>query len=192
LKNENIPQTLNTSNNTETLPSEKYTISIQEKALIHDFEIIIWPDNHEDYIPIYNNSGKGEYFGNVLDTKDIQELSPNIEDFALKVITLNYNYSLSNTVPNSSVPNKGRLTLENLNIKGKRAIETMPSYKFEYIYSDIAYNIDETDDWGFVKNTPEAWSLNKITNPIGGSININYEPDDYYREALEAKRIFNK
>ncbi|WDF60827.1 hypothetical protein PQ462_05555 [Flavobacterium sp. KACC 22758] len=121
---------------------------------------------------------------NVLDTEDINILNQSqgfdIQTKAVKVINFNYDYSLGNNLPNA---NNGRLALRSLELNGKNNIKTMPAYKFNYLKSTVPYNFTNSDNWGYVKDNPDAWSLNEIITPIGGKIKIDYEPDSFSREA---------
>jgi hypothetical protein len=47
------------------------------------------------------------------------------------------------------------------------------------------------DDWGFDKNHPDNWSLNEIKTPIGSSIKVTYEADDYFEEVAPYRYAFN-
>lgn len=120
----------------------------------------------------------------VLDTEDIRILNQNqgfdIQTKAVKVINFNYDYSLGSNLPNAS---NGRLALRSLEFNGKNNIKTMPPYKFNYLKSIVPYNFANTDNWGYVKDNPDAWSLNEIITPNGGKIKIDYEPDSFSREA---------
>lgn len=40
------------------------------------------------------------------------------------------------------------------------------------------------DNWGFRENDIEAWSLASIKTPLGATIDVEYEEDDYYIEAF--------
>lgn len=90
---------------------------------------------------------------------------------AIKVIDFNYDYSL--------VPGDNRLTLKSVNFKGKAATSVLPPYKFDYINDTNTFNIDNKDGWGYLANNPDTFSLNKITTPQGGIINVNYESNKY-------------
>lgn len=90
---------------------------------------------------------------------------------AIKIIDFNYDYSL--------VPGDNRLTLKSLNFNGKSNASILPPYKFDYITDNTSFNIDNKDGWGYKLNSPQAFSLNKITTPQGGIININYESNNY-------------
>ncbi|WP_420571717.1 hypothetical protein [Kordia sp.] len=118
---------------------------------------------------------------NILDVKDIAGTS--IESKTQEIISFNYDYSLALNSINSSSPGKGRLALKEVNFRGKTGANVTPPYVFEYGGAGIAYNKDNTDDWGYHKTNPEAWSMNKIITPTGADINISYEQDSYFAEA---------
>ncbi|OHT46049.1 hypothetical protein [Flavobacterium tructae] len=122
--------------------------------------------------------------GNVFDTNDFAGL--NIEGKALKIITFNHDYNLAKGATNSSI---GKLTLNSVNFKGKQGIGVIPPIKFNYAYN---YNFDlaRKNDFGYYENVPQAWSLDKITTPTGGNINIIYEPDSYDKVAIKNGRVF--
>ena len=123
---------------------------------------------------------------NVLDIKDIEGL--NIESQALQVIDFDHDYSLANKVPNAET---GRLTLKAVNFKGKYGKQVVPPYKFEYKSPWRDYNKDDIDAWGYHKVDPSVWSLNKITTPTGGKINIDYGKDKYISEAAYSEKVFS-
>jgi hypothetical protein len=114
---------------------------------------------------------------NVMDVGDIQGL--NLEADAQKVIDFSYDYSLAKQTPNSDAANSGRLTLKEVDFKGRKGLSVMPPYKFAYNKDYINYNSGDEDIWGYHKDHPDAWSLNKITFPTGGEIEITYEADEY-------------
>ncbi|WP_299181216.1 hypothetical protein [uncultured Aquimarina sp.] len=124
---------------------------------------------------------------NVLDLTDI---TPEIELKALQILKFNYDYSLAKGAPNTVSQNLGRLTLKKLQVYGKKGKTSIPPYKFEYEKPDTHYNKEIEDVWGYHKQSPDAWSMNKIVTPTGGEINLQYEEDDYYAEAVNAKRYF--
>ncbi len=124
---------------------------------------------------------------------DVIDIKDNIDgaiNKAIKVIDFgsHYSYDLVRNSPNSP---SGRLTLNGLSFKGKSEAQMIPSYKFEY-QKNWNFNYNNKDLWGFYKNDPGAWSLNKITTPTGGNINISYESDDYDLAASATGRVFNK
>ena len=109
-------------------------------------------------------------------------------------------------------PNRGRLTLKSIKFYGRGIVENanenqlydyMPPYKFEYSKKHVKYERDGTvsigngeykfvrakkDNWGFIKGDDiDAWSLNKIETPQGGTIEIDYEEDEFKIEAFSRK-----
>jgi YD repeat-containing protein len=121
---------------------------------------------------------------NLLDNSDIVSLDQSqgfeIQSKALKVINFGYNYTLGSNLPNAS---QGRLKLRMLEFNGKNNSKVIPPYYFNYSKENTPYNFTNTDNWGYVKDNPDAWSLNQITTPIGTKIKIEYEPDSFSREA---------
>lgn len=122
----------------------------------------------------------------------------------IKVVQFVYDYTLCKGLPNS-INHVGKLTLKSVyftfgfNNKGR-----LNPYSFQYDTSYNFYDYRQYDRWGNFKNASDnpgglnnsefpyviqdtsktnhyssAWQLNKITLPSGGSININYESDDY-------------
>lgn len=128
---------------------------------------------------------------NILDKSDI--VDQDLESHAEKIIAFNFNYELGKNSSNSNDINKGRLTLEKLNFKGKKGVQVIPSYDFSYYGSSIQYNKVNKDAWGYHKTYPQLWSLNQITTPLGGIIKVNYESDSYYAEAAYSEpKTFNE
>lgn len=121
---------------------------------------------------------------NVLDNTDIASLNQSqgfdIQDKALKIINFNYDYTLGSNLPNAS---QGRLALQSIEFNGKNNTKVIPPYQFNYLKSNTPYNFTNTDNWGYVKDNPDAWSLNEIITPIGTKIKVEYEPDSFCREA---------
>lgn len=122
----------------------------------------------------------------------------------IKTVHFEYDYSLCNNVPNSSLPTstreRGKLTLKKVyftyaaNEKGKEN-----PYVFTY-FSNDNYNYDpvKMDRWGNYKGNANyfehyvsqnnkaqqdrwarAWSLSGIRLPSGGTIDVEYESGDY-------------
>jgi len=115
-----------------------------------------------------SENAKYNIYDNVLDTGDgVQTCIPK----AIKVINFTYDYTL--------VPGDNRLTLKSVDFNGKTGSSVIPPYKFEYENSVSSFNIDNKDGWGYLYNKPEAFSLNKITTPQGGIINVNYESNKF-------------
>ena len=125
-----------------------------------------------------------------------------------------YTDSLCRGIPNSidGNPSAGKLTLSKIYFRyGNSDKSLMSPYQFAYGYNPD-YNFAAKDRWGtykpdgglgnfefpFVKQTDSyndlyasAWSLTKITLPSGGSIEANYEADDYaYVQGKEANEMF--
>ncbi len=116
---------------------------------------------------------------------------------AEKIIKLNQSYDLAKNTPNSIAPlTQGRLTLEEVETLTTGGESYMPPYKFEYIgkttpYTAILNGIPQKDNWGYNVNNASLWTLNKIHTPTGGSIEFEYEADQYYSEAY-ARRLFDE
>ncbi|WP_299432241.1 hypothetical protein [uncultured Aquimarina sp.] len=128
----------------------------------------------------------------IIDSNDIIGL--NLEKQAIKTVSFNYDssYPLTPNSPNSDAPTKGKLTLNKINFGGHEGKIISPSYSFSYSKPSIQFDKDKEDAWGFHEDHPDAWSLNKIKTPTGGEISIEYESDDYYKEAIKSNRVFNK
>jgi len=119
----------------------------------------------------------------ILDYRDDSVLG--LTTKAEKIIEFNYDYSLLQNSPNSSSFLKGALTLKSFEAKGKSGVSLLPPYKFKYHdQSYHTYNQDNKDNWGYLKDNPEAWSLNQIQTPLGSKLQINYEPDSFNSEAI--------
>ncbi len=189
-----------------------------------DFKDLYWTNSSTPYSYIIHNE-----LG-VLDVSDVSEQF--IEENALKVVEFNHSYDLaknspsSEVSPNSSIINgkeygnteKGRLTLESVQLKGKGGAEYLPATKFDYYMRDlnnlnfnpigssvasiqnfIDLKNSKVDAWGFLQDTNDyqneneikAWSLKDITLPTGAKIEIDYEEDDYWTEAF-SRRYWTK
>jgi hypothetical protein len=115
-------------------------------------------------------------------------------------ISINVFDYLTNQNCNSSINNSGKLTLKSIRFKEMAAIPLFPSYEFDYDENNPIKNPnyfpDQQDYWGYYKsdfdrnyrghyvtneskNNVDAWSLKKITTPLGADIIINYESDSY-------------
>ncbi|WP_373518417.1 hypothetical protein [Pricia sp.] len=130
----------------------------------------------------------GEYYGNILNSNDIDLQA--LTDKSLKTIDFNYGeeYSLGRK---TSEP-KGKLTLNSINFIGKRGVQLIPPYSFEYFSPQTTYTEDDIDDWGYYKDQAMMWSLNKIKNPVGGEIEIIYENDRYVNEYSSPTTFFDE
>lgn len=138
------------------------------------------------YQVVYEKEIKVDEFGinlyqNVFDVEDVKNL--NLDDLAQQVISLDYDYSLAKNSPNSSATDQGRLTLKKVHSKGKQGIELIPPYSFSYYGSEVAFNKDNINNWGYNENNFQAWNLSEIGTPTGGKIKVTYERDSYYAEA---------
>ncbi|MEM9022959.1 MAG: hypothetical protein AAGB22_04410, partial [Bacteroidota bacterium] len=104
---------------------------------------------------------------------------------------------------------KGKLTLNEIKVMGHGYKEVVPSYQFDYdadntsMFSNPEYNHRQQTYFGFYNhsnntnqnihtnqkrsgyvngtnmNYTDAWSLRKITTPLGSELELDYEPDDY-------------
>ena len=119
---------------------------------------------NQNYVDNKIENAKYNITDNVLDSGDNWQVC---NEKAIKVIDFIYD--------NSLVPGDNRLTLKNVSFKGKSGASVLPPYKFEYINDNDSFNIDKVDGWGYFAGKPEAFSLNKITTPQGGTINVIYE-----------------
>ncbi len=110
----------------------------------------------------------------------------------IKRIKFTYTYELCKNTPNSTDVNKGKLTLKRVSLLGKNNALISPDYKFDYGFNPD-YSQNSWDGWGMYNSMVStmghksstnhtdgfAWSLNKITNPLGSTIEIEYERDTY-------------
>jgi hypothetical protein len=125
-----------------------------------------------------------------------------IYENALKIIKLNQDYSLATGSPHSDAPavsgvyaSGGRLTLKSIKTYGRNYFDYMPPTVFEYAGNNDPYiNCNNAicgneikDPWGYNKNAPKTWSLQKIINPTGSSIEIELEKDTYWTEAFSRR-----
>lgn len=119
---------------------------------------------------------------NVLDINDI--VNSDIELYAQKIIEFDYNYKLASNSYNSDAPNQGKLTLNSFTSKGKGGVQILPPHTFNYENSFYAFDEDQEDAWGYNTNNSDSWSLNEIKTPLGSKIQIQYESDDFYTQAV--------
>ncbi len=204
LENSKIPNELITQNSQEPNSMYNGNLYLGEYTSIYNtlgqqiygsVALFTYPNSY--YGGGWNYHGRilrGEFYENVLDVQDISILAPNIEQDALKVIDFNYDetYPLAKSSANSNAGSRGKLTLDNIEIKGKGGVSFLPSFKFDYADKNVVYNYNLMDDWGYHKDQPQVWSLNQITTPTGSKINLQYEEDDYYTEAADAFRIIDE
>lgn len=180
-KNDRIPTVLLSSNPQESLGTLMSEITIRESG---KFDI---GDDKERNFPetTLSSSYYGEYYNHVLDVNDVDMTT--IVQPCLKAIDFSQNYTLFSGVPNST---SGKLTLRSLFIRGKNGIYTVPPYTFDYYVNGSAYSRN-SDAWGY-PSISMAGSLRKITVPEGGQIDITYERDNYYKEAVPSRRAFDR
>jgi len=131
----------------------------------------------------------------------------------LKVVYFDYDYSLCPGIPNSS-SGLGKLTLTKIWFKyGNSRIGILSPYTFSYSSNNYGYGYKNYDRWGNYKAAQSApsnhqfpyseqdktladqyasaWSLTQITLPSGGTINVEYEADDYaYVQDKAAMEMF--
>ncbi|KFF12001.1 hypothetical protein [Flavobacterium hydatis] len=128
----------------------------------------------------------GEYYNNVYDKQDI--IGQGLEQKAIKTILFGYDTginSLAKNAPNLQYSNEGRLTLNSVQFLSRDNNKIIPPYKFGYINTEN-YDATKEDNWGYYKDNPSMWSLNKIVTPLGSEINITYESDDFDKEAVSS------
>jgi len=146
----------------------------------------IWP-NYERKIE-YSRDFYANH-GEVLISNDITNLVE-IEKNAQKTIEFNYGYNLCTNTPNSDAPNKGKLTLNSVSIKGTNNKKVSPDYIFSYNQLGTnSFNKTNKDLWGYDKNYPENWSLKEIILPTGANIGVNYEKNTFKYEAVYGNKI---
>ncbi len=158
---------------------------------------------------------------NILDIKDVA--ASGIQNHILREVRFNHSYDLAKNSPNSIItginPNKGKLTLESIEFRGRQGAKYMPPYRFDYydrdaenisleelrrslMGYDLTSGLDDTpayreayyterkaliDDWGYIHDDEDRWSLKSIQMPTGASINLEYEEDDYWIEAFSRR-----
>ncbi len=121
----------------------------------------------------FNDADKGTYEAqyhlnhNVYDnTDDWESLRPNV----LKEVVLSQSNRLSNE----------QLTLDAVTFHGKGGSQVLPPYSFSYIENGTYdYDKDDANNWGYYKKNPALWSMNEITTPQGGTIEVDYEPHNF-------------
>jgi len=164
--------------NLVSLPNESGNMEFYEEIEITDQAL-------SDVLTKTTNKNFRIYYqDNVLDKYD--DLG-DIEDNAIQVVEFTHDYSLLKyeNLPNSPYL-MGRLTLTEVEIKGEGGGDAIPSYEFTYNNDNVNFDLNFEqghDEWGFFETKRENWSLSKIVKPLGGEINITYEPDDFYSRA---------
>lgn len=127
----------------------------------------------------------------------------------IKTVHFEYNYELCKGVPNQVNTANGKLTLKSIYFTyGKSTKGKLNKYTFDYdaavAASNPDYNAKNYDRWGSYKNHDDyatypdiedfpytiqdketadefstVWNLRTINLPSGGTINVEYESDDY-------------
>lgn len=113
-------------------------------------------------------------------------------DKAIKVIDFTYDYTLAKGSPNTASSSHGKLTLNSVNFKGKRAKQLIPPYHFNYLNNPTyTFDIEDKDGFGYYNEDNSIWSLNEIITPQGGKIQVNYEHHDI-KPVVKSKITFKK
>jgi hypothetical protein len=121
----------------------------------------------------------------------------------LKRVKFTHTFDLCPGTPNSIAGNGGKLTLTKVSLVGRSDTKIVPDYKFEYA-NNPNYDANRWDGWGMVSSSAtstynshqasnldsdgSAWSLTRITNPLGSTIDIEYERDSY--SSISGKRSY--
>lgn len=130
-------------------------------------------------------------------------LNNEIKARSIRTIKFIYDYSLCKNTLNSTAVGGGKLTLKEIEVRGRNDVKAMPNYVFDYNQTSSLrnpdYNRHAWDRWGYYKidvsmqnsypqdrittctskDYVDAWSLRKITTPLGADLEIDYESDDY-------------
>ena len=124
------------------------------------------------------------------------------ENIPIKTVYFEYDYSLCKNQPNTNAlsVDRGKLTLKKLYFSyGESSKHKHSPYVFYYNKLNPSYEPKAVDRWGNYKpvdptreddfpysdqtlnqnDYAQAWHLDSITNPMGGSMKIEYESDDY-------------
>lgn len=180
LNNKDIPPSINMINS-QTTP-----ILASDMLFDEETKLIGSDDEYSTgFLQYVNSKYYGQYYSNIIDKNDSDFQS--LKSKAIKIVEFNYDYSLATNSPNSL--NSGKLTLKSVINKGKQGVNVLPPYTFKY--NNLSYNEDQTDEWGYYKNSPMNGSLNQIRTPIGATIDIQYESDDYAYEAATKSLVFD-
>ncbi|MCB0401220.1 MAG: hypothetical protein KDD41_03995 [Flavobacteriales bacterium] len=133
----------------------------------------------------------------------------------IKTVNFTYDYTLCPGVPNNS-QGGGKLTLKELNFTYENSNRgALSPYKFHYNGSNRPYNRMTMDRWGNFKdisvypahyqaelypyndqdvasNDVAPWDITSIDLPTGGTLNVNYEEDDYsFVEGEKPMKMFD-
>ncbi|MBR8534954.1 BACON domain-containing protein [Carboxylicivirga sediminis] len=141
---------------------------------------------------VVRNFQQNMFEGYVCDDKKVWDVNDDIniiEPKSLKTIQFTYTNSIHPGHTNSSSTSaKGKLTLKQIEFKGKGGAKVMPPYMFSYKETLADAGSTKEDAWGFFSKYEDDFhkkvdvdygSLTSITFPMGGKINVNYESDVY-------------
>lgn len=173
-KNEDIPNNLEQINNYSEIITSSLMVNRYNKYMNYSEEWF----SAAPLIDI-NKTWRGQFFDNILDSGDIN-ISGILNSKAIKTIEFKTDTRLANKY----------LTLNSVHVTNK-AVDLIPPYKFDYVKKDLSYNYSKMDAWGYYKDNPDAWSLNKITTPLGARIKIAYESDDFDKRVSDVTEGFN-
>ncbi len=154
----------------------------------------VYGDLRVNGMPDYSNSISNLCLSSAFTGSAVRNL---INRNSVKRVLFNTNYTLCKGALNSTNPTvNGKLTLESISImaRGDQNQKIIPDYKFEYGFNPN-YDQHKWDAWGLytpngaqsgTSHQPSsndqdgaAWSLKKITTPLGSELEINYERDSY-------------
>ncbi|RUT71314.1 hypothetical protein D0817_05410 [Flavobacterium cupreum] len=183
LKNENS----NLSKSAGTPTPSNFKGQIKFVDFFHEVNLFNGAAYRNNTVVGANKTWYGEYYNNVYDSQDLS--GKDLEQKAIKTIIFDYalnTNSLAKNAPNLESTNYGRLTLNSVQFLGKESSKIIPPYKFSYI-NTANYDASKEDNWGYYKDNPSMWSLNKIITPLGAEISITYESDDFDKEAVSAQ-----
>lgn len=178
MRNEDVPSGLSKQNSVDPGPRLVSDFLFQERVQMDYSNGGGYHDT--GFFTYHDESYNGEYYGNVYNQSDLEVLSSNMRNDAVRVIELGFDNSLALNTPNSG---SGRTTLKKVIMKGKNGIQLIPAYDFDY-YNNVNYDRDLEDNWGFIKNNPENWSLKEITTPVGAKLEVTYESDVFNEVAV--------
>ena len=112
----------------------------------------------------------------------------------IKRVEFSYDYELRPGTPNSTALSNKTLALKDVKIYGSDGVSSLPGYSFDYGNNQTYGDILKFDRWGYHKSDGSwknhgttasdvsAWSLEKVTYPTGGSMEVVYESDSYYAQ----------
>lgn len=188
LLNNNDAEDIQKHNEVDPVPSFGGSLyAVARVSLYHLFEGYL-ESNEEQLVPDQNWHGEQYYY--VLNTNDIDWES--ITSKSLKTINFNYDetYPMGReTFINIEQP--GKLTLNSVSTFGEGGVELIPPYRFDYYSKNITFEKDDIDNWGYYKDQAMMYSLNRITTPLGGTIEVTYENDSYVNEYANPTTYFD-